>query len=167
MKRLKDLVTIALLLSLNIVLSRFLSISAWNIKIGFTFTTIFIAGYFYGPLGGALIGGLGDFLGAMLFPIGPYFYGFTVTAILTGLLFGFLLRKQYGMPQMILAAGINEFGLSLFLNTYWIHKLYKANYWALFSTRIFQCVVIFAVELVVFSLFKKYLPALERRFNSK
>ena len=42
----KMLVTAAVLIALNVVLSRFLSINAWNLKIGFTFVSIFVAAYF-------------------------------------------------------------------------------------------------------------------------
>ena len=45
----KMLVTAALLIALQIILSRFLSINAWNLKIGFAFTAVFVAAYLYGP----------------------------------------------------------------------------------------------------------------------
>ena len=50
---LKAMVTCAALIAAAIVLSRFLSINAWNLKIGFTFVPVFIAAYLYGPIGGA------------------------------------------------------------------------------------------------------------------
>ena len=49
---LKAMVTCAALIAAAIVLSRFLSINAWNLKIGFTFVPVFIAAYLYGPIGG-------------------------------------------------------------------------------------------------------------------
>ena len=79
----KTMVTCAALIAAAIVLSRFLSINAWNLKIGFTFVPVFLAAYLYGPLGGAIVGGIADFLGATLFPIGAYFPGFTLTCVLT------------------------------------------------------------------------------------
>ena len=81
--RTKELITLGLLTAVEVVLSRFCSISAWNIKIGFSFVPIAIGGILFGPLGGGLVGALGDFIGAVLFPIGPYFPGFTLTAFLT------------------------------------------------------------------------------------
>ena len=53
---LKAMVTCAALIAAAIVLSRFLSINAWNLKIGFTFVPVFIAAYLYGPIGGAVVG---------------------------------------------------------------------------------------------------------------
>ena len=80
----RTVVYLGVLTALEIVLSRFLSISAWNIKIGFSFVPIAAAAMLFGPLPAAVAAALGDLLGAILFPIGPYFPGFTVTAFLTG-----------------------------------------------------------------------------------
>ena len=38
---------------MEIVLSRFLSLSAWNVKIGFSFVPIALAAILYGPMAGA------------------------------------------------------------------------------------------------------------------
>ena len=91
---LKAMVTCAALIAAAIVLSRFLSINAWNLKIGFTFVPVFIAAYLYGPIGGAVVGGIADFIGAILFPIGAYFPGFTLTCVITGAVYGLLLHKK-------------------------------------------------------------------------
>lgn len=165
MKRFKtgDLVLIALLIGLNVVLSRFLSINAWNIKIGFTFLTIYVAARIYGPLGGIIVGGLGDLIGSLLFPTGPYFPGFTFTAILTGLLYGLLLRKKSDTFTIAYTCIINEFIINLLINTYWIHLISNANYLVLLSTRIIQAVIKTVVGVIAISLLAKALPAIERR----
>ena len=91
---LKAMVTCAALIAAAIVLSRFSSINVWNLKIGFTFVPVFIAAYLYGPIGGAVVGGIADFIGAILFPIGAYFPGFTLTCVITGAVYGLLLHKK-------------------------------------------------------------------------
>ena len=45
----KQLVIIAMLVALNVILSRFLSIAAWNIKIGFAFVPVVFAALYLGP----------------------------------------------------------------------------------------------------------------------
>ena len=49
---------IALLTALEIVLSRFLSISMWNTKIGFSFLPIAVAAILFGPLAAGTVGAL-------------------------------------------------------------------------------------------------------------
>ena len=104
----RTLTTLAMLTALEIVLSRFLSLNAWNIKIGFNFVPVVAAAILYGPIGAGLVAALGDFLGALLFPIGTYFPGFTLTAFLTGCVYGFFLYKEQNWPRIIAAVGINS-----------------------------------------------------------
>ena len=145
----KLIVTIGLLTAIQIVLSRFLSINAWNIKIGFAFVPVFVAAWLYGPVPAMLVGGLGDFLGAILFPIGPYFPGFTLSCALTGLVFGLLLHKKQSLPRIAAAVFLNQFGISLFLTTLWISMLYGSSYSALLSIRLVQAAILSAVEFGV------------------
>ena len=144
----RTLTTLALLTAIEIVLSRFLSFSVWNMKIGFSFVPIVVAAILYGPIAAGTVAALGDFIGAILFPIGTYFPGFTLTAFLSGCVFGLFLHKKQGWPQIAAAVGINQFILSLFLNTLWISVLYDAPYSPLLLTRIVQCVILTVVEMI-------------------
>ena len=161
----KDYCLLAILIGLNVVLSRFLSINAWDIKIGFTFLTIYVAAYIYGPIGGVLVGGLGDLIGSLLFPTGPYFPGFTITAILTGILFGLLLKGNGKIINIVFACLINEFVVNLLVNTYWIHILYNADYQVLLATRIFQAIIKCIVGIISIALLSKVMPNFERRLK--
>ena len=151
------LTTLALLTAVEIVLSRFLSINAWNIKIGFNFVPVVVAAILYGPLAAGIVAALGDFIGAILFPIGAYFPGFTLTAFLHGFIFGLFLHKSQGWPQCIAAVGINQFILSLFLNTLWISVLYDAPYVPLLATRVIQCILLTVVQLVMIRVISRVL----------
>jgi ECF transporter S component (folate family) len=138
----------ALLIAIEIVLSRFLSFSAWNMKIGLSFLPVAVAGILLGPIPAGIVAALGDFIGAVLFPIGAYFPGFTLTAFLTGCCFGaFLFHKQ--TPRRILAAvAVNQLAFSLALNSLWISMLYGSPYLPLLTARLIQCAVLFPVQFV-------------------
>ena len=110
----------------------------------------------YGPGWAALAGGMEDFIGAMLFPVGPYFPGFTLTAGLTGLVFGLLL---YGAKREVAgvcgAACINSLVLSLVLNSVWISVLYDSSFVAILPTRLVQCAVMIPVQIAVLLIIKQ------------
>ena len=148
----KLLVTSGMLTAVHIVLSRFLSINAWNLKIGFAFVPVFIAAYCYGPTAAAIVGGLGDFLGAILFPIGPYFPGFTV-----------LLHRRQSVPRIAAAVCLNQLGISLCVTTLWISILYGSPYLPLLATRVLQCAVLIPVEFLVIGAFAQTLMRFGRR----
>ncbi len=161
----KLVVTVGLLVAIHIILSRFLSINAWNIKIGFAFVPVFVAAWLYGPVPAALVGGLGDFLGAVLFPIGPYFPGFTLSCALTGIIFGLLLHKEQTMPRILTAVALNQFGVSLFLTTLWISILYGSPYGALLATRVVQAAILSVVELSVITVLNRSTVAIRRQLR--
>ena len=145
-------VSLGVLTALEIVLNRFLSINAWNLKIGFSFLPVSAAGMLFGPLAGGVVGALGDFLGAVLFPIGTYHPGFTLTAFLTGCVYGLFLRKNRGFLRVLGAVLVQQVVLSLFLNTLWLSQLYGTPYRVLLASRLVQCAVLVPVQLVVLRL---------------
>lgn len=156
------LVSLALLVAIHILLSRFCSFNAWNLKIGFSFVPIFVAAYLYGPVSAATVGALGDFLGAVLFPIGPYFPGFTLTCALTGVIFGVLLHKKQNFARILAAAFLNQFVLGLLVNSLWISVLYQSPYLPLVATRWVQSAILTPVELVVMTAATRPLAAYRR-----
>ncbi len=145
----KNLAVMALLVAANVVMSRFLSINTFNIKIGFTFLSVMMAAYLFGPVAGALVGGLGDAVGALLFPIGPYFPGFTLTAVLTGLCYGVFIGKKTNFAKICICVLLTELIGSGLMNTFWISFLYGSEFSALLITRLTtQILPMLVVEVV-------------------
>ena len=159
----KMLVTAALLIAMQIILSRFLSINAWNLKIGFAFTAVFVAAYLYGPWFSAVVAAVADVVGASLFPSGAFFPGFTLTAVLTGLVFGLFLYKKQTPGRIIAAVAIDQLILGLLLNSYWISVLYGSPYVPLLATRAVQCLVMMPVMYFTISALSKMLAGSKRR----
>lgn len=162
----KHLTAMALLIALEIILSRFLSLSAWNTKIGFSFVPVVIAAILLGPVYAGIVGALADFVGAVLFPIGAYFPGFTLTAFLTGMVYGLFLYKRQSLPRILGAVAVNQFILSLLLNTLWISVLYGSPFGPLLVTRLVQSAILTVVQIVVIELIVKALPRLRRGFSA-
>ena len=148
-----NLAVIAMLIAANVVLSRFLSFNVWNLKIGFTFVTVVFAAYLFGPIAAALVGGLGGLIGALPFSIGPYFPGFTLTAVLTGICFGVFLYKKTSFAKICSCVAINELIGSALLNTLWIAVLYGSDFKAVLMSRLpTQILPMMVVEIVFIQL---------------
>lgn len=144
-----DLAVLAVAVSLEVVLSRFLSIPMWNMKFGFSFLAVAFAARRCGLLGGAIVGGLSDAVGALLFPIGPYYPLISLVAALNGAVFGLFLRRGQAARQVLPAVLITQIGGSLGLNTLFISWLYSAPYLPLLATRALQTAVMIPIELAV------------------
>ena len=125
---LRQLAVSALLIALDVVFTRVLAINTPLMKIGLGFAAAAISAMLYGPAWAALTAALGDFVGALLFPTGAYFPGFTLTAALTGLIFGlFLYRKAGRYLRAFLAALTNCFLVTLVLNTLLIAVFFRSS----------------------------------------
>ena len=146
------IVTLGLLTAIEIVLSRFLSIQAWNFKITLSFIPIVVAGMLYGALPAGITGLLSDFLGALLFPSGTFFPGFTLTAFLTGAIWGLFLHKKQTAARVLAAVVVNQVVCSLLLRSLWLSILYSSPYAALVASRVIQCFINGPIQFVVIRL---------------
>ena len=152
----KVLVSVSALIALEVILSRFLSVATPLVKIGFGFVPIAICAMLYGPVWAGAAGALADFLGASLFPIGPYFPGFTLSAALTGIVFGiFLYRHKGNWAQITAAVAINCICISLLLTTYWLTLITDAPFMALLPTRVVQVAIMLPLQFIVLRLLQK------------
>ncbi len=102
------LVLMAMFVAVQIILSRFLSINLWNLKIGFSFIPIVLAGILLGPLSAGLVGLVADVLGATLFPIGAFLPRFSLTSFITAFGYGFFLHKNQSMKNIVAAVLFSE-----------------------------------------------------------
>lgn len=88
------IVMTALLIAMQIVLRRILSFNTLMNSVGFGFVPIVISAMCYGPVNSVIVYSIADIIGSILWPTGPYFPGFTLTAAISGLIYGLLLYKK-------------------------------------------------------------------------
>ena len=147
---------IGVLIAMEVILSRFLSINAPSVKIGFAFVPCALCAVLFGLAPTVILEILADLLGATLFPSGSFFPGFTLTAALRGLSYGLLLGKKQSPARILIAVVINQLALGLCMNTLWISILYGSSFGALLVTRMVQSLVLIPVELVVITAVVKF-----------
>lgn len=145
----RTLALLAMLVAIGVVLGRLVPVvNVWNTKLEFSFVSVMLAGYIAGPVGGVVVGGLIDLIGALLVPTGAYFPGFTVTAAITGLVFGFLFHKNITLPKIIIAVLSTQLVCSLLINTFFISMLYTKAFSVLIVSRLLQTAIMSVVEIV-------------------
>ena len=154
MSKTKRILLSALFIASTIVLARFLSIRTPIISIGFSFVPIILSAIILGPKYSTFIATISDIIGALLFPSGSFFFGFTITACLTGLTHGLLLyRKKFKVDKWfiirlvistIIVAGI----LNGVLNTIWIIMMTKGASKVIVTTRILKQLIMAPIEII-------------------
>ena len=157
---------LALLIALEIVLNRFCSINTMGLKIGFSFVPIVVAANLFGPAHAAAVYALADFLGAILFPIGPYHPGFTVCAALMGLTWGLFLRpknEKIGFLNILAPSLINNLIIGLFINTVWVAMLYGSKtYGGWFLYRLSEYAILVPLNLVLVPIILRFCRELKK-----
>ena len=141
----KQITMVALFATLMVILTQFFSIyipffGINGSRIGFGHIPLLLAGFLLGPLAGAATGAIGDIIGGIIFPTGgAYFPGFTLTAIVVGLVPG-LMKKVAGnrtlKPWMVITGVvIAEIIGAVFMNSLWISMMAGTPFWASFAAR--------------------------------
>lgn len=147
---LRMLVTMALLIAMNVVLARFLGIQTPLVQVSFSFVPVVLAALLYGPVPAAIVGAMGDFLGAILFPAGAFFPGFTLTAFLAGLVYGvFLYKKPAAVWRAVAAVLLITVFLNMGLNTLWLWITVKDGVWGILMNRIPKYFLVAPVQILV------------------
>jgi ECF transporter S component (folate family) len=148
MKKTRIIVFMGLLVAMNIVLERFLSIQTPIVRISFGFLPIALAGALFGPVGGAVAGGLSDILGTLVAGQGGYFPGFTLTAVLGGAVYGFFLyKKPASVKRTALAVLIITVVCNIALNTLWLTVLTGKGALAILPPRLVKDGILLPVQV--------------------
>lgn len=127
---------IALLTAMQVILGNVTQLPSVGKQFNFGFLPIAAAAARLGAPAAMAVGGLGDFFGAHLFPQGAYFFGFTATNMLAGLLYALPLSgRKPTWPRVTVATLLVEL-CYLFLNSLWLSLLYAGKaYWGWVGAR--------------------------------
>lgn len=173
MSRNKKIILTAVLLSMLIVLSRFLSIKTPITKISFAFVPTMLCAIWLGPKWTVLLNVLGDLIGATFFPTGPYFVGWTISTAVAGFIYGIILYKKekdaYNDLQFIIRLTVSTVLVAVVVNmglgNLWTSITNGKAFIAIFLSRLpkhlimipIHVIVIFALEKILRVPFDKYI----------
>lgn len=120
-----------------------------SLKIYFSFLAVGLGCACYGPVVGMLAGGIIDSVGFLLAGYGePYFPGYLVTAVLSGLIYGVLLyRRPVTVPRLIVLRLLINYGSNVLLGSVWKAMLYGKGYLYYVSTGLVKNTVMLPIEV--------------------
>ena len=153
-QQLFKLILTSVLIALNVVMERWLPVYRTEIfDVNLSFVTVAFAAAFLGTPYAAAVAGIGDIIGAIIFPMGAYFPGFTLTNCIYGIILGEFLHKNATIIKIILAVIINKISCTLVLNSLWVSLMYFSNgindFPKAFFARLPQALIMATVEMIV------------------
>ncbi len=156
-------VMIAILVSMNVIFGRIIAINLPLFKVTFSFLPTVVAAYYYGIAGGVTVGALGDFLGAVLFPTGAYFFPFTLSAALSGGWYGVALKGKFSFVKTLFAVIPEQIICSLLLNSWFISMISTKGFFDVFTAlRLPQIAINLPVQiLLTYFILKKAVPMMK------
>lgn len=155
MTKLKKVILAGLLLAAAIVFNRFLSIKTPIVVISFGFIPKIIIATMFGPWWSMLLFGLADLIGALLFPFGAYFVGYTASAVISGFIYGIFLHRKKKIPaktylwKLIVACLLSNLICNLLLNSIWIYVTTKKAISVILPTRIVKELVTVPIYVAI------------------
>lgn len=165
-KSVKMLVIAAIFVALRVAMGRFFIplpvMGTQHIYLSFIINSL--GSLIYGPVMGLMAGTVSDIIGAVLFPKGPFFFGYTITSMMGSFIYGlFLYKARLSVKRLFLCKFSVNLVTNVFLNSLWPAILMNKGFWELLILRIPKNVIMLPFETALMYLFFALtLPILKR-----
>lgn len=159
-KNVRTITTSAMFAAISVVLGYFTIVIGDYIKIGFSTIANQFVYYLFGPVVGGLFGGALDVLKYIVKPTGAFFPGWTLSAIVAGVLYGiFLYKKPINFWRILLAELVVSMVCNVILGTLWLHMMYGQGVYFLLSLRIPKNLIMWPINSMLFYTIAKALES--------
>lgn len=142
------LVVCGMMIAVDVALARLASLNTTTERLGLALFAVAIVAYLYGPIAAMTVHALSDLIGAIVFPNGPIFLGFTLTAALIGLIYGVCFYKSVTIWRIVAAVLVTQVVCTLCLNTAWLSILYNKAFIVFLPGRLIQAAIVTPVQFV-------------------
>lgn len=146
--------------AISVVLGYFTIAIGDYIKIGFSTIANQFVYYLFGPVVGSVFGGALDILKFIIKPTGSFFPGFTIGAMVGGLIYGTFFYKRSITLLRVLAAELTACVVcNMLLGTLWLSMLYGKAFMALLPMRVIKNLIMWPINSMMFYTIGKTLEA--------
>ncbi len=154
--KVKVITALAMLGAISLVIASYRIDIGPFIRITFSGIPNQIAYYLFGPIVGGVFGGAMDILAFIMKPTGGYLPGFTLSAILRGILYGvFFYKKKMTFRRILVAELIVIIICNLFLGTLWLNIYYGKAFFAILPMRALKNIIQWPINsFLLFSIVK-------------
>jgi len=149
--KVRTVTTMAMFAAVSVVLGYFTIQIGDYIKIGFSSISNQFVHYLFGPVVGAVFGGALDILKYLIKPTGGFFPGFTVGAMVAGVIYGCFFYKRPLRLWRVFAAELTVSVIcNMLLGTLWLSMLYGKGFLVLLPMRVVKNLIMWPINSVLF-----------------
>lgn len=151
LRQVRTITTAALFGALSIVLVQFDIILGPNLKIGISSLADEFVYYLFGPGLGAFYGMAMDLLKYISRPTAAFFPGWTISAVIKGILYGTILyKKPLNLFRVLFAELAVVVVCNMFLGTYWLSLMNGDSFIVILPIRVLKNLIQWPVSAISF-----------------
>ncbi|HCW52431.1 MAG TPA: folate family ECF transporter S component [Clostridium sp.] len=150
LKSVKNLTVASLLITMKLILDLFTIQLNQALHLSFEFLPFASLSMLFGPVTGAMCGALSDIINYIMNPKGAFFPGFTISAMVSGIIYGITFyKKQVTIARCIVAEIAIVVIVDLLLNTFWLSLLYGKGFFVLLPMRMIKNFVMIPIKVAM------------------
>lgn len=146
----------AILIALNIVITRLLSVNIGPVRVGFDFLTIALGSFLFGPWLGAGLALTADVLGQLLTGGMPWL-GFCISTVLYGLSYGIFYKREKRVLPLALLIILQAVIIDAILGSVWFYHYMGTPFLGALSMRALDAVCMIPVKVITLKYTWKYI----------
>ena len=165
LKSVKNLVIASLLITMKLILDLFTIQLNQALHLSFEFLPFASLSMLFGPVAGAMSGGLSDIINYIINPKGAFFPGFTISAMVSGIIYGIAFyKKEISVKRCIFAEIAIVVIVDILLNTLWLSLLYGKGFFVLLPMRIIKNVVMIPINVAMMYFVLKLVDRIKEQY---
>ena len=165
LRQTKYLAIMGIMIALRIAISFFHIPISNTLHISFGYLVVSIEAMILGPIASMVTGGIADIIQFMIYPQGPFFFGYTLTAMAGGFIYGlFFYRTKVPFWKILLAKLCINIFVNILMGSLWSSMLYSKGYVYYATRSLIKNATLLPIEVIaLYVLFKVLLPYLLKR----
>jgi len=158
LKNTKTLSIMSILVAINIVISSLFFPIGESLRIYITFIVYTLAAIISGPIAGLVWAFVVDIAGFLIHPFGPFFPGYTLTAMLSMFIYGvFFYKQEITLLKIFTAKFFVNFICHVLLNSLWASILYSNVFYYYLVKSFIKNLILWPIESIIIFLILKLL----------
>ena len=151
LKHVNTVTVMAMFAAISVVLGYFTLVLGDYLKIGFSTIANQFVYYLFGPVVGCFYGGALDILKYLVKPTGAFFPGWTLSAMVAGVIYGcFFYKKPLSLVRVFVAELTVSIICNMLLGTLWLQIMYGKAFFAILPARVIKNLAMWPVNSLLF-----------------
>ncbi len=161
----RDIAVMGMLVALNVVMAEICKITIIPnvLVLSLGFLPLALCGMVFGVVPSVTVAVVADIIGALLFSSGSFYFGYTLTAFMTGLFYGlFLHKKELSIARVALCQALVSIVCFALLNSIWaLNWVSSTAAGKYIGTRLLCQPILYPVYLLFLLILRKYRKTIE------